>query len=108
MTTEEARPSAGGSRSGRAARAQQPVIVAVDDDPDVLAAVRRDLRRRYGDDYRIVAADGGPEGLEAVIELHRRGAQVAVLVVDQRMPELEGTDLLVEAKKHHPDAGPCC
>lgn len=85
-------------------RDRLPVIVAVDDDPDVLAAVRRDLRRRYGDDYRIVAADGGPAGLAAVSELHRRGARIAVLVVDQRMPELEGTGLLIEAKSHFPDA----
>ncbi len=85
-------------------RRQRPVIVAVDDDADVLAAVRRDLRRRYGDDYRIVAADGGPQGLAAVTELHRRGASIAVMVVDQRMPELEGTDLLVEAKRHYPEA----
>lgn len=91
-------------RAGKPARRDRPVIVAVDDDPDVLAAVRRDLRQRYADDYRIVAAGGGPEGLEAIGELHRRGAQVAVLVVDQRMPELEGTDLLVEAKTHYPDA----
>jgi thioredoxin reductase (NADPH) len=74
------------------------VIVAVDDDHDVLDAVRRDLRRQYAASYRIVAADGGPQGMDTVIELHRRGEQVALFVVDQRMPELEGTDLLLQAK----------
>jgi len=85
-------------------RQARPVIVAVDDDHDVLDAVRRDLRRQYAASYRIVAADGGPQGMDTVIELHRRGEQVALFVVDQRMPELEGTDLLLQAKSHYPEA----
>ncbi len=82
----------------------KPVLLAVDDDPQVLAAVRRDLRERYARDYRVVAADGGPAALDALKELHRRGDQVALLLVDQRMPELSGTQLLLEARPFFPDA----
>ena len=73
---------------------QKPAIVAVDDDPQVLSSVGRDLRRQYGPDFRIVTAPGGPEGLEVAQQLHQRGEDVALFLVDQRMPELEGTDLL--------------
>ena len=80
------------------------IILAVDDDPQVLSAVRRDLQERYAQDYRIVASDGGPEALEAVEELHRRGEVIALFLVDQRMPTLSGTELLVRAREHYPDA----
>ena len=82
----------------------KPVILTVDDDPQVLGAVRRDLRRQYGETFRIVAAGGGPEGLEAAQELHARGDQVALLLVDQRMPGLEGTDLLARIGPLFPQA----
>ena len=82
----------------------KPAIVTVDDDPQVLSAVRRDLRRQYGEDYRIIAAPGGPEGLEAAQELHQRGDEVALFLVDQRMPTLEGTDLLARVAPLFPDA----
>ncbi len=82
----------------------KPVLLAVDDDPQVLAAVRRDLQARYARDYRIVASDGGPAALEATRELHRRGDEVALFLVDQRMPELSGTEFLLEARDHYPDA----
>jgi thioredoxin reductase (NADPH) len=82
----------------------KPVILAVDDDRQVLAAVRRDLQARYARDYRIVAADGGPAALDATRELHRRGEEVALFLVDQRMPELSGTGFLLEARDHYPDA----
>ena len=84
--------------------ATKPTILAVDDDRQVLAAVRRDLQARYGRDYRVVTADGGPAGLEVVTELHRRGEVIALFLVDQRMPELAGTELLLEAREHFPDA----
>jgi thioredoxin reductase (NADPH) len=82
----------------------KPVILAVDDDPQVLAAVRRDLRERYGQAYRILGAGGGPEALELVHELQLRGDTVAVFLVDQRMPELTGTAFLLRAREHFPDA----
>jgi thioredoxin reductase (NADPH) len=82
----------------------RPTILAVDDDRQVLAAVRRDLQERYARDYRVVASEGGPEALEVVEELHRRGEEVALFLVDQRMPELTGTALLLRAREHFPDA----
>ena len=82
----------------------KPAIVAVDDDPQVLAAIGRDLRSRYGEHYRIVRAASGAEGLEAVDEILARGDVVALFLVDQRMPEMEGTDFLLEARVRFPDA----
>jgi thioredoxin reductase (NADPH) len=85
-------------------RRRRPAIVAVDDEPAVLAAVARDLRRKFGEHYRIVRATSGEEALVALRELVARGEQVALLVADQRMPGLSGTDYLVEARKLVPEA----
>ena len=82
----------------------KPVILAVDDDPQVRAAVRGDLQGRYARDYRVVIAEGGPEALEVVEELHRRGDEVALFLVDERMPEVTGTQLLLQAREHFPEA----
>ncbi len=82
----------------------KPVIVTVDDDPAVLAAVERDLRQRYRADYRVVKADSGAAGLEAARELAARNAQVALFLVDQRMPGMSGIELLREAATLHPAA----
>src|SRR3954451_18295285 len=85
-------------------RRRRAAIVAVDDEPAVLAAVARDLRRQFGERYRIVRATSGAEALTALRELVTRGEQVALLVADQRMPGMSGTDYLVEARKIFPDA----
>ncbi len=85
-------------------RRRRPAIVAVDDEPAVLAAVARDLRRQFGERYRIVRANSGAEALSALKELVTRGEQVALLVADQRMPGMSGTEYLVEARKLVPDA----
>jgi len=82
----------------------RPIILSVDDDPQVLAAVERDLRDRYGEDYRILTAESGPEALEALEELQRRATPVALLLVDQRMPGMEGTEFLAAADPFAPDA----
>ena len=84
--------------------AAKPTIVAVDDDAPVLRAVERDLRGRYGAEYRILAAGSGAEALESVRELTRRGDPVALFVVDQRMPVMTGIELLREALPLQPDA----
>ncbi|HYY20511.1 MAG TPA: FAD-dependent oxidoreductase [Thermoleophilaceae bacterium] len=83
---------------------RRPAILVVDDEPAVLAAVSRDLRRRFGERYRIVRAGSGEEALEVLRELTRRGEQVALLVADQRMPGLSGTDYLVRAREIVPTA----
>ena len=70
----------------------------------MLAAVARDLRRGFGERYRILRAGSGPEALELLGELKTRGDRVALLVADQRMPGMEGTDYLLEARKVFPDA----
>src|SRR5436190_21651344 len=82
----------------------RPAMVVVDDEPAVLAAVARDLRRGFGERYRIVRAGSGEEALEALRELVRRGDQVALLLADQRMPGLPGTDYLVRAREIVPRA----
>ena len=81
-----------------------PVILAVDDEPQVLNAVERDLRRYYRRDYRIVKAGSGAEALEAVRKLKRRNQPLALFLVDQRMPEMSGTEFLEEGRKLYPDA----
>jgi thioredoxin reductase (NADPH) len=83
---------------------RRPAIVVVDDEPAVLAAVARDLRRGFGEEYRIVRVDSGEAALSALTELVRRGDQVALLIADQRMPGLSGTDYLVRARKLVPSA----
>jgi thioredoxin reductase (NADPH) len=88
----------------RDARRRRPAIVAVDDEPAVLAAVARDLRRGFGERFRIVRAGSGDEALGVLRELVARGDQVALLVADQRMPGMSGTEYLVEARKLVPGA----
>ncbi|HET9738379.1 MAG TPA: FAD-dependent oxidoreductase [Solirubrobacteraceae bacterium] len=85
-------------------RQRRPAILAVDDEPAVLAAVARDLRRGFGEEYRILRAGSGPEALELLREVRTRGDQVALLIADQRMPGMSGTDYLVEARKIAPEA----
>ena len=82
----------------------KPAILAIDDDPQVLAAVGRDLRSHYGEEFRILRAGSGAEGLEALEQLTARGETMAAFVVDQRMPEMTGTQFLARAQVHYPDA----
>ena len=80
------------------------MILVVDDDPEVLGAVERDLRQHYRSDYRILKAASGPEALEAARQFKQRGAAVALFLVDERMPGMSGTDLLREVLKIYPDS----
>jgi thioredoxin reductase (NADPH) len=84
--------------------ARRPAIVIVDDEPTVLAAVSRDLRRGFGERFRILRAGSGPEALELIRELRTRSNEIALLIADQRMPGMAGTDYLVEARKLVPSA----
>src|SRR6266478_1536137 len=82
----------------------KPVIWTVDDDPDVLRAVERDLRRQYGDRYKVISADSGASALEAVKQLKLRNEPVALFLVDQRMPHMTGVEFLEKAIELYPDA----
>ena len=82
----------------------RPVILTVDDDPDVLRAIERDLRAKYGEHYRIVRADSGMAALEVLRRLARQNDAVALMLVDHRMPQMNGIETLAEAMKIHPDA----
>jgi thioredoxin reductase (NADPH) len=82
----------------------KPVLLTVDDDPEVLRAVERDLRRKYGGEYRVMRADGGAPALDALRQLRQRGEPVALLLVDQRMPRMNGVEFLEEATGIVPDA----
>jgi thioredoxin reductase (NADPH) len=80
----------------------RPVLLTVDDDADVLAAVARDLRKRYGSDYRIMRADSGSAALELLENLQRRSEHVALVLSDQRMPKMDGVAFLSEVRKVYP------
>ncbi|WP_417563640.1 FAD-dependent oxidoreductase [Microbacterium sp.] len=82
--------------------AVRPVILAVDDDPAVLGAVRADLRGRYGRHYRVMSAPGGREAIDVLERLRLREELVAVVVSDQRMPDIEGTAVLTAAQRLFP------
>jgi thioredoxin reductase (NADPH) len=82
----------------------KPVIWTVDDDPDVLRAVERDLRRQYGNRYRVMAADSGSSALAAVEQLKLRNEPIALFLVDQRMPQMSGVEFLEKALAIYPDA----
>jgi thioredoxin reductase (NADPH) len=82
----------------------KPVLLTVDDDPEVLRAVERDLRKKYADRYRVVRADSGASALRSLETLKRRNEAVALLLVDQRMPEMSGVEFLNKAIAVYPEA----
>ena len=82
----------------------KPVIIAVDDEPEVVQAVQRDLRARYASDYRIVWASGGQEAIDTLRTLALQDTPVALMLVDQRMPGVTGIDVLRETLEIFPAA----
>jgi len=82
----------------------KPVILTVDDEPEVLNSIDRDLRQHYSSTYRVMKASSGRQALDAVQQLKQRGTSVALFLVDERMPGMTGTQLLTEAIKLYPDA----
>ncbi len=82
----------------------KPFILSVDDEPQVLNSINRDLRRHFGRNYRIIKAGSGQEALEAIHQLKKRNEPVAVLLADQRMPGMTGTEFLAEAIQLYPEA----
>src|SRR6266498_6158518 len=81
-----------------------PAILTVDDDASVSRAIARDLRRRYGENYRIIRASSAAEALEALKEIKLRGGRVAVMLADYRMPQMNGIEFLEQAMDLFPNA----
>ena len=82
----------------------KPVIFSIDDDPSVLNSVERDLRTRYGQDYRVLSIDQGRAALDYLKKMQQRNETVALFLVDHRMPEMNGVEFLEEAIKMYPQA----
>lgn len=81
-----------------------PILLTVDDDPEVSRSLARDLRQQYGADYRIRRAESGPAALDALKELKLRDEKVALLLADHRMPEMTGVEFLEQARRLYPKA----
>jgi thioredoxin reductase (NADPH) len=84
--------------------ATKPILLTVDDDPEVLRAIERDLRRKYGRDYRVLRADAGATALDALHQVAERHEPVALFLVDQRMPQMSGVEFLEQARAVFPEA----
>src|SRR5438094_9121671 len=82
----------------------KPVLLIIDDDSDVLRAVERDLRSKYGADYRVIGSDSPEGALTLLKQLKVRNDSVALLLADQRMPQMDGVTFLREAMQIFPDA----
>jgi thioredoxin reductase (NADPH) len=83
---------------------KRPIIISVDDDPQVLRSLKNDLRAEFREDYRIISSQSANEVLASLPELKKKGEAVAIFISDQRMPEMEGVDFLEQAKKIYPEA----
>ncbi len=82
----------------------KPIILTVDDDTEVLQAISRDVRQGFGDRFRVIRADSGARALDVIRQVKLAEEAVALMLVDQRMPELTGVDLLAKARPLFPDA----
>lgn len=82
----------------------KPVILTVDDDTEVLQAIARDVRRGFGEHFRVIRAESGGRALDVLRQLKVANDAVALMLVDQRMPGISGVDLLSEARPLYPDA----
>src|SRR3979409_2410027 len=80
----------------------KPVMLTVDDDPEVLRAIERDLRGHYAERYRVMRANSGSAALTTLRELRARNNPVALLLADQRMPQMDGVGFLTQAMEMHP------
>lgn len=82
----------------------KPILLSVDDDPDVLRAIERDLRTQYGADYRVIGSDSPEKALEVLKQLKVRNDSVALMLADQRMPRMNGVEFLQEGMQIFPEA----
>jgi thioredoxin reductase (NADPH) len=83
---------------------ERPIIFSIDDDPQVLRAISRDLKSKYNKEYKIISTESANEALESLTDLKNTSEVVAMFVVDQRMPEMEGVNFLEKAMKIYPNA----
>lgn len=83
---------------------ENPAILILDDDPQVLRAISRDLKSRYRKNYELLSTSSAKEALELLVELKNQGSDLALIVSDQRMPEMEGVEFLEKAKPFFPKA----
>lgn len=83
---------------------KKPIIFAVDDDAQVLRAIVRDLRTRYGKEYRLLSTSSAKEALDSLKEIKNRSETVAMFLSDQRMPEMLGVEFLQKTRDYFPDA----
>ncbi len=83
---------------------RKPIIFSVDDDPQVLRSLKRDLRSEYKSEYRVISTDSAKEALASLAELKKKGEEVALFLSDQRMPEMLGVDFLEQAREIYPNA----
>jgi thioredoxin reductase (NADPH) len=81
-----------------------PIIFSIDDDPQVLRAITRDLKTKYREQYRVLSTSSVKEALDALLDLQNKGEEIAILISDQRMPEMQGVDFLKRAMRLFPDA----
>ena len=91
-----------------ATETKKPIIFSIDDDRQVLRALKSDLRKAFKDDYKIVSTESVQQALATLVEYKKRGDVVAMFVSDQRMPEMEGVDFLEKAKEIYPDSRGFC
>ncbi len=82
----------------------KPILLIVDDDPQVLRAIESDLRQKYGNHFRVLKADSGTSALDLLKLLKLRNEQTALFLVDQRMPQMTGVEFLEQAMKIYPDS----
>jgi len=81
-----------------------PILFSMDDDPQVLQAIQRDLRNQYRKDYKVIATTSAKEALESLVELKNQGEEVALFLSDQKMPEMQGVDFFEKAREIFPKA----
>ena len=82
----------------------KPILLSVDDDPDVLRAIERDLRSQYGAGYRVIGSDSPEGALDLLKQLKVRNDSVALLLADQRMPRMDGVEFLQQGMRIFPKA----
>ena len=82
----------------------KPILLSVDDDSDVLRSIERDLRAQYGAEYRVIGSDSPTAALELLNQLKLRNDSLALLLADQRMPQMDGVGFLQEARQIFPEA----